>query len=95
LIDFQEACRAGNTAWIGQQPTIDKIARNARKKWTLVFLLDLRPGTFEQLPVLHARGASGLTVAAVQAAVDMQDKRIAKLKPPPIDKLHLSNTPPR
>src|ERR1700758_550348 len=73
----------------------NEAAGKARRKWTAIILFDLRAGPFHQLAVLHARRASGLARAAVEASVDMPDKRLAQRQPPFVHKHHLTDAPAR
>ena len=67
----------------GKQPPINKIARHPRSQRPRIFLLDLRPRQLEQLSVFHARRARRLARPAIQAAINVRDKRFAQFQAAP------------
>src|SRR5947209_8457327 len=56
-------------------------------------LFDLCPCSFDDVTVLHARRTGGLTRAAIQAAIDVCNERLADRQPAGIDLQYLVDTP--
>src|SRR5690349_16986795 len=69
LIKTGRARQGGDSLGIRKKMTVDEAARDARRKRPAIILFDLRPGSFHELAVLHARRTCRLTSAAIEALV--------------------------
>ncbi len=61
----------------------------------MVVLHDLRARTLQQASVRYSRGASGLTIQAAEAAVNVGDERFAQRQPSLVHLHHLIDAAPR
>ena len=95
LIKAHEFRRGGDAIRIGQQPPVDEISRQPRKKRALVFVFDARAGVRHQLSVVHRGGAGGFAGAAVEAPVNVLDESVRNGKLTLLDQKHLANAAAR
>src|SRR6202140_5951681 len=93
LIKVEKARQEGDAVRVGEEAAEHEIARQAREKWPLIILLDLRARCFHQLAVPDARGACRFACTAIQALIDVFHEGIAERQSALIYKHDLANSP--
>ena len=91
LIETQQPRYPGDATWMRKQLTIGDMPRHARKNRPPIVALNASPGILHQLSVFHAGRACGFARPAVQASVNVLDKRIGDRHVAQLDVNHLSN----
>src|SRR5262249_28549025 len=95
LLETSHAGGKLQPAVVGNDFAVEEIARGPRQKGTLIFLLNLRPRSFHNAPVFHARWARDLAGQAAQAAVNVRGKRFTQSHLAFVHVQHLVNTSAR
>src|SRR5438477_4980776 len=89
LVEAQQTSNHCETPRTAENVAVENVPHAADEPGPLVMLFDLSAGALHDACVLHAGGAGGLARAAVKAAVDVGDKRIANRESACIDLQHL------
>ncbi len=78
----------------GSSQRYTKLRASARTT-AAILLLDLRARQLDQFSVFDARGAGRLARAAIEAAIDVRDERVAQFQAALIHEQHLPHAPAR